>query len=98
MVCTLGILAATTAPITVQDVDVWFDAGDRGTMFTDSAATVPVANDADPVVKWRSKGSVANLVLTLGAARCSDSAPTSPNTARRSSTTRWHGTQPAAPS
>lgn len=47
-------------PLTLGPL-IWLDASDVATMFIDSAGTVPVVADGDPVGRWANKG-------TLGAA------------------------------
>ena len=50
--------------------NVWLDAQDLTTMFTDDAGTQPVTANGDQVVTWKSKGSAADFTLkrTVGTA------------------------------
>jgi len=55
--------AAPWTPASVTGLQLWYDASDNGTLFQDSAGTIAVTADGDPVGYWGDKsGNVRHVV------------------------------------
>ena len=50
----------TLSPDTVPGLNLWLDASDKSTLFTDSAGTIPVSSTSQSVALWKDKSASAN--------------------------------------
>lgn len=50
----------TLSPDTVPGLNLWLDASDKSTLFTDSAGSVPVSSTSQSVALWKDKSASAN--------------------------------------
>jgi hypothetical protein len=50
----------TLSPDTVPGLNLWLDAGDKSTLFTDAAGTVPVSFTSQSVALWKDKSATGN--------------------------------------
>lgn len=54
-------------PNFVSGLQLWLDASDSSTLFTDSAGTTPASNDGDPIGCWKDKsGNAYHVIQTDG--------------------------------
>lgn len=56
-------------PTDISNLQLWLDADDISTLFTDSAGTIPVTSDGDVVGKWDDKSGNGNHVIQATTAK-----------------------------
>ena len=59
--------SAAFTPTSIAGLQLWLDASDSGTLYTDSAGSTPATADGDPVGRWADKsGNTAHALQTDG--------------------------------
>ena len=51
------------SPLSIAGLQLWLDASDSGTLYTDSAGSTPATADGDPVGRWADKSGNSNHTL-----------------------------------
>ena len=65
-----GVAVPAFTPASISGLQLWLDASDASTLFTDSAGTTPATADGDPVGCWRDKsGNGYHVTQTDGTAK-----------------------------
>ena len=64
---TYGVAVPAFTPASISGLQLWLDASDGSTLFTDSAGTTPATADGDPVGCWKDKsGNAKNATQSDG--------------------------------